>query len=112
WEQIGLLEELVLQVYRDSLTGFADELMRPEVQAAQSHIPTGVGILTGLKDRPVAFKQIQDQVQMVRDRQFAGVSFFFYETMWNLSGETVSDRRSAFTKLFSTPLYRPKFPPD
>ncbi len=112
WEQTGLLEELVLQVYRDSLQGFADELMRPEVQAARSHIPTGVGILTGLKDRPVAFKQIQDQVQIVRDRKFAGVSFFFYETMWNLSGETVSDRRSAFAKLFSTPLYRPKFPPD
>ncbi len=112
WEQTGLLEELVLQVYRDSLQGFADELMRPEVQAARSHIPTGVGILTGLKDRPVAFKQIQDQVQVVRDRKFAGVSFFFYETMWNLSGETVSDRRSAFAKLFSTTLYRPKFPPD
>ncbi len=112
WEQKGLLEELMLQVYQDSLAGFAEELMRPEVQAARSHIPTGVGILTGLKDRPVAFKQIQDQVQLVRDRQFAGVSFFFYETMWNLSGETVSDRRSAFAKLFSTPLYRPKFPPD
>jgi len=112
WEQKGLLEELILQVYGDSLQGFADELMRPEVQAARSHIPTGVGILTGLKDRPIAFKQIQDQVQLVRDRQFAGVSFFFYETMWNLSGETVSDRRSAFAKLFSTPLYRPKFPPD
>ena len=112
WEQTGLLEELVLQIYRDSLQGFADELMRPEVQAARSHIPTSVGILTGLKDRPVAFKQIQDQVQIVRDRKFAGVSFFFYETMWNLSGETVSDRRSAFAKLFSTPLYRPKFPPD
>ena len=112
WEQTGLLEELVLQVYRDSLQGFADELMRPEVQAARSHIPTGVGILTGLKDRPVAFKQIQDQVQIVRDRKFAGVSFFFYETMWNLSGEPIGDRRSAFTKLFSPPLYRPKFPPD
>ncbi len=112
WEQKGLLEELILQVYRDSLEGFAEELMRPEVQTARSHIPTGVGILTGLKDRPVAFKQIQNQVQIVRDRQFAGVSFFFYETMWNLSGETVSDRRSAFAKLFSTPLYRPKFPPD
>ena len=112
WEQTGLLEELVLQVYRDSLQGFADELMRPEVQAARSHIPTSVGILTGLKDRPVAFKQIQDQVQIVRDRRFAGVSFFFYETMWNLSREPASDRRSAFTKLFSTQLYRPKFPPD
>ncbi len=112
WEQTGLLEELVLQVYGDNLKGFADELMRPEVQAARSHIPTGVGILTGLKDRPVAFQQIHDQVQIVRDRQFAGVSFFFYETMWNLSGETVSDRRSAFTTLFSVPLDRPKFPAD
>jgi uncharacterized lipoprotein YddW (UPF0748 family) len=107
WEQQGLLEELMLQVYRDSRQGFIDELNRPEVRAAKSHIPTGVGVLTGLKDRPVGIQQIRDQVQLVRSQGFAGVSFFFYETMWNLSNESVSDRKSIFNALFSPALPRP-----
>ncbi|KAM3097804.1 family 10 glycosylhydrolase [Phormidesmis sp. 146-12] len=107
WDQQGLIEELVLQVYRDSRQGFIDELNQPEVQAAKSHIPTGVGVLTGLKDRPVGIRQIRDQVQLVRDQGFAGVSFFFYETMWNLSNESVSDRKAVFNTLFSSALPRP-----
>ncbi|MGV0027449.1 glycoside hydrolase family 10 protein [Phormidesmis priestleyi] len=107
WEQQGLIEELVLQVYRDSRQGFIDELNQPEVKEARSHIPTGVGVLTGLKDRPVGIQQIRDQVQLVRDQGFAGVSFFFYETMWNLSNESVSDRKAIFNTLFSPALPRP-----
>lgn len=108
WEQRGLIEELVLQVYRDSRQGFLEELNRSEVQEARRHIPTAVGVLTGLKDRPVALKQIQDQVQLVRDQGFAGVSFFFYETMWNLSNEPVDDRKAAFGEMFSPALPRPR----
>ncbi|NJR50231.1 MAG: family 10 glycosylhydrolase [Leptolyngbyaceae cyanobacterium CSU_1_3] len=107
WQQQGLLEELVLQVYRDSRQGFMDELNRPEVQAARQHIPTGVGVLTGLKDRPVGIQQVRDQVKLVRDQGFAGVSFFFYETMWNLSNESVSDRKAVFSTMFSPALPRP-----
>lgn len=99
WERQGLVEELVLQVYRDDLRAFTAELERPEVQLARRHIPVGVGILTGLRNRPVAIAQIQAQVQTVRDRQFAGVSFFFYETL--------GDRDAAFRNLFPHPAARP-----
>jgi uncharacterized lipoprotein YddW (UPF0748 family) len=107
WEREGLVEELVLQVYTSSVEGLVNELARPEVQEVRSHIPTGVGILTGLKDRPVAIRQVQEQVEAVRRQGFAGVSFFFYETMWNLSNESVSDRQSAFRSLFSRSALRP-----
>ena len=107
WEREGLIEELMLQVYTSSVDGLVNELARPEVQEARRHIPTGVGILTGLKDRPVAIRQVQDQVEAVRRQGFAGVSFFFYETMWNLSNESRSDRQSAFRSLFSQAALRP-----
>ncbi|NJR37871.1 MAG: family 10 glycosylhydrolase [Leptolyngbyaceae cyanobacterium CSU_1_4] len=107
WEREGLVEELVLQVYTSSVNGLMNELARLEVQEARRHIPTGVGILTGLKDRPVAIRQVQEQVEAVRRQGFAGVSFFFYETMWNLSNEPLSDRQSAFRSLFSRPALRP-----
>jgi uncharacterized lipoprotein YddW (UPF0748 family) len=100
WERQGLVEELIVQVYRDSLTAFTAELTRPEVLLAQSHIPVGVGVLTGLKNRPIAMSQIQNQVQTVRDRHLAGVSFFFYETL--------GDRDGAFRTLFPRPAARPQ----
>jgi uncharacterized lipoprotein YddW (UPF0748 family) len=110
WERDGLIEELVIQVYTSSVDGLLTELSRPEVQEARKHIPTGVGILTGLKTRPVPIKQVQEQVQAVRRQGFSGVSFFFYETMWNLSDEAIGDRQSAFRSLFFQPALRPVLP--
>jgi uncharacterized lipoprotein YddW (UPF0748 family) len=107
WERRGLVEELMLQVYRSSLDSFKAELAQPEVVAARNHIPVGIGILSGLKERTVPMSQIQEQVQTVRDRNFAGVSFFFYETMWNLSGEPADTRKTVFQQLFATPVQRP-----
>lgn len=82
WRQRGYIEELIVQVYRDSMTEFRRILGDRELQQARRHIPTGVGILSGLKDKPVPTAQIQQQVQVARQMGFAGVSFFFYDTLW------------------------------
>ncbi|QLE57086.1 glycoside hydrolase family 10 protein [Nostoc sp. TCL26-01] len=107
WERMGLIEELVLQIYRDDLNVFVKELEYPEVKAAKQHIPVSVGILAGLKNRSVPMQQLKTQVQKVRDRNFAGVSFFFYETLWNLSQETPSQRQNGFEQIFSQPAKYP-----
>ena len=103
WERMGLIEELIVQIYRNDLNVFNTELEYPEVKAARSHIPVSIGILSGLKGRYVPMQQIQTQVQSVRDRKFAGVSFFFYETLWNLANEKPLQRQTSFGKLFPTP---------
>ena len=107
WERRGFIEEILLQVYRSNLNDFISELKRPEVKMALSHIPVGVGILTGLKNYPVSIQQIQQQVREVRRQGFAGVSFFFYETLWNLAKEKPEERQSAFSALFPKPAVRP-----
>ena len=107
WERQGLIEELILQVYRNDLKVFISELEYPEVQAARQHIPVSIGILSGLKNRYVPIGQIQNQVQATRNRGFAGVSFFFYETLWNLAKEKQGDRTSAFGQIFPTSVQRP-----
>jgi uncharacterized lipoprotein YddW (UPF0748 family) len=107
WERMGLIEDLVLQIYRDNLQVFMQELEYPEVKAARSHIPVSIGILSGLKNRSVPIQQIQTQVEKVRDRKFAGVSFFFYETLWNLSREPSVQRQTGFKKMFPTPTVYP-----
>lgn len=107
WERMGIVEDLVLQIYRDDLKVFTQELEYPEVKAARSHIPVSIGILSGLKNRSVTIEQIKTQVQAARDRNFAGVSFFFYETLWNLSREQPQARQNGFQKLFPTPTAYP-----
>jgi uncharacterized lipoprotein YddW (UPF0748 family) len=108
WREKGYIEELIVQVYRDNLISFRSALRDRALQQARRHIPTGVGILSGLKDRPVPMALIQQQVQTARSMGFAGVSFFFYDTVWTVAeGETTHDRTSAMQRLFVTPRQRP-----
>jgi uncharacterized lipoprotein YddW (UPF0748 family) len=107
WERMGIVEDLVLQVYRNDLNVFISELEYPEVKQAQSHIPVSIGILTGLKNRTVPMEQIKTQIEKVRERKFAGVSFFFYETLWNMSQEKPQKRQQTWQKIFPTPTNYP-----
>jgi uncharacterized lipoprotein YddW (UPF0748 family) len=107
WERMGLIEDLVLQVYRDDLKVFNGELDRPEVKAASRHIPVSVGIISGLKGKFVPIGQIETQVKNVRDRKLAGVSFFFYETLWNMSKEPLQQRQTRLQNIFPTPTTYP-----
>jgi uncharacterized lipoprotein YddW (UPF0748 family) len=106
WERKGFIEELILQVYRTKNVDFLKEIVRPEVEAARKHIPVSIGILSGLKGRPMPLNTIRQQVKMSRDRAFAGVSFFFYESLWNFGSESVRERQQAFRSLFPHPVKR------
>jgi uncharacterized lipoprotein YddW (UPF0748 family) len=100
WERQGLVEELLIQVYRDKLETFIGELQKPEVKLASQNIPVGIGILTGVKPKPVSMKQIQTQIAAVRKEGLAGVSFFFYETLWKLTKESEGVRKDGFRQVF------------
>ncbi len=106
WERQGLVEELLIQVYRDKLETFVGELNKPEVKLASQHIPVAIGILTGVKPKPVSMKQIQTQVAAVRKQGLAGVSFFFYETLWKLTNESEVVRKNGFKQAFAEPAIR------
>ena len=107
WQQLGYVEELVIQVYRKDRNRFLMELERPELQKARQHIPVSIGILSGLKNRDVPMSWIQQQVEWVRDRQFAGVSFFFYETLWTSTVESIDQRSNGIETVFNQPVMRP-----
>ena len=107
WQQKGLVEELIVQVYRHQQASFIGELNKPEIKAAQKHIPVGIGILSGLKGRPVPSSRIQQQVDATRARHLAGVSFFFYESLWNLAAEPPLNRQYRFQFLFQAKAQRP-----
>ncbi|KMW70417.1 glycoside hydrolase family 10 protein [Limnoraphis robusta] len=102
WVKQGLIEELILQVYRDSPKAFLKELEDPAVKEVRRKIPVGIGILSGTLSHAVEIKQIQQQVQDVRDRKFKGISFFYWETLWSyLTPDAPRERRRVFKTLFS-----------
>lgn len=105
WLRKNIVDELVVQVYRPDLQSFQDQIIRPEIQEAQQKIPTGVGILAGLRNKPVSMSLIQAQVQSARDRGL-GISFFYYESLWNNSPESALERQAGFQALFANPALR------
>ncbi|WP_392533053.1 glycoside hydrolase family 10 protein [Nostoc sp. C117] len=103
WVKKGLVDELILQVYRNDNNSFIAQLEQPSVKLAQSLIPVGIGILSGTVHNPVKIPQIQAQVQAVRDRNFDGISFFYWESLWGyISPESPQQRRKAFLDMFDT----------
>jgi uncharacterized lipoprotein YddW (UPF0748 family) len=105
WVRQDLVDELIVQVYRNDLGAFREQLSRPEVQEARQKIPTAVGILTGLRNAPVPMNFIQSKVYSARAFGL-GVAFFFYESLWDEAPEPVDVRQSGFQALFSEPILR------
>jgi uncharacterized lipoprotein YddW (UPF0748 family) len=105
WVRQNIVDELIVQVYRPDLQSFSEQLVRPEIQEALQKIPTGVGILTGLRNKPVPMQRIEAKVSAARDRGL-GVSFFFYESLWEYAPEPITERQSNFQALFHFPASR------
>jgi len=83
WEQEGLIEELAIQLYRPTLSALNAELKEKTLLRARDRIPTAIGLFTGYRSAPWAASVIREQTQLVRSKNFAGVAYFFYETLIN-----------------------------
>ncbi|NJK59961.1 MAG: family 10 glycosylhydrolase [Oscillatoriales cyanobacterium SM2_1_8] len=81
WARLGLIDELIVQVYRDNLGTYATELTASELHDLQAKFPVAVGVLTGLRIRAVDMGLISDQVNLARLFGLDGFSYFFYETL-------------------------------
>lgn len=105
WIRQELIDELVVQVYRPDMESFVRQLKQPEIQEARQKIPTGIGILTGLRNRPIEMEFIQEKVLSAKQHGF-GVSFFFYDSLWNYAPEPVAERQAKLLALFPYPAER------
>lgn len=115
WVRLGVVDELVVQVYRNDLSSFVSTVNTPEILETQQLIPTGIGIMTGLRNRPVSISQIESQVRAARERGLGAV-FFYYESLWEFGSESVEQRQAAFQQMFpnsvarDTSQFRPRKP--
>jgi uncharacterized lipoprotein YddW (UPF0748 family) len=111
WVKKGLVDELILQVYRNNKNSFIADLEKPAVELARTQIPVAIGISTGTLRNPVEIAQVREQVQIVRDRSFVGISFFYWESLWGyIAPESPRQRRSVFQEMFTDKAARPSRP--
>jgi len=106
WAKRGYIDELVLQVYRTDPKGFLSELKRPEIIRTKRRIPVSIGVLSGLRTQNVSINWVQKQVKWIRSHKFAGVSFFFYETLLTSKTESLTQRSTGLQTLFPNPIKR------
>lgn len=102
WGRLGLVDELIVQVYRNDHGRFLYELNdfnHPDLRRVRQRVPVSIGILTGLRVVNMDIEEITRQVEVTRNRQFSGMAFFFYESL--------GDRDEAFAGMFPNPATRP-----
>ncbi|MFM2429652.1 MAG: hypothetical protein RLZZ511_865 [Cyanobacteriota bacterium] len=105
WVKQGIADELIVQVYRSDMGSYNSKLELPEMVEAKGKIPTAVGILTGLRRRPIPMGQIQSQVFSANERGM-GTVFFYLESLWDEGPENERDRVSGLQYLFPRPALR------
>ncbi len=105
WVRQGWVDELIVQIYRDNLGVFRQQLHTSSIREAQGMIPTAAGILTGLRNSPVPISLIEAKVQSARSAGI-GMAFFFYESLWEDAPEPADTRQASFRNLFATPMQR------
>lgn len=105
WVREGIVDELIVQVYRNDLQSFVQNINRSEMKETQQKIPTAVGIMAGLRNKPVSISLIQSQVRASQQNGL-GVSFFYYESLWNRAQESKEQRKAAFQAMFPQPAFR------
>ncbi|MEM9805432.1 MAG: glycoside hydrolase family 10 protein [Cyanobacteria bacterium P01_D01_bin.56] len=109
WVRQGWVDELIVQIYRNNLGDFRQQLYAPSVRESQQKIPTAAGILTGLRNVPVRIGLIESKVREARVAGL-GMTFFFYESLWEDAPEAADTRQASFRAMFARPVSRGESP--
>ncbi len=102
WVNLGLVDEVIVQVYRQDLTALKAQLynggFRPLLRQT---VPISVGLYTGPILAAKQIQQLSSEVEAVRAAGYKGVSFFCWETtFWLFKGGSQKQVRQTFLKLF------------
>jgi uncharacterized lipoprotein YddW (UPF0748 family) len=86
WVRRDWLDEVIVQVYRPDIASFTAVLDRPDLQKLAQQVPLSIGLYTGPWLKPKPRSQVQQEIQAVKQRPYAGMAFFCWEsTFWGQS---------------------------
>jgi uncharacterized lipoprotein YddW (UPF0748 family) len=103
WVRAGLVDEVVVQLYRPDLASFTTELSRPEFQ--EKRVPMAVALMAGQRLRPTEQLLLQGKMAAARQRGL-GVAFFHYAPLWEATADPAA-RLRGLQELLRPPLPAP-----
>lgn len=80
WVERGLVDEVVVQIYRADAEAVARELASPSLAKAAARVPLRIGLLAGLRQQPKDPAILQQELALLRKAGVAGIDLFFYES--------------------------------
>ncbi|MFM8526449.1 MAG: family 10 glycosylhydrolase [Cyanobacteriota bacterium] len=80
WVNEGLVDEVVVQLYRDSPAALARELAQPAVHQARRRVAVRIGLLAGLRGQIRTRSSTERDIALVRAQGLTAVDLFFYES--------------------------------
>lgn len=101
WVDMGLIDEAIVQVYRDDIGSLENELYNGGFAAVNQQIPVGIGLYTGPAGQAKSAEKMQQETAAVRAAGYRGISFFCWETtLWVLKGGSANAIRNLFVEQF------------
>jgi uncharacterized lipoprotein YddW (UPF0748 family) len=101
WVQRGIVDEVVVQVYRLRSTDMAAVLSSQSLQQARQKVPVSIGIYTGPFFGAKPLPEVKKQVEMSRSMGYSGISFFCWETtLWFFKPDSEEKTEKMYRSLF------------
>ena len=101
WVNLGIVDEVVVQLYRDDLNIFEQDLYNSGFHNLRNQIPIAIGLYTGPLKSAKKFNQTIDEISAVQQAGYGGVSFFSWETtFWVLKKASDLEVKQTLLRLF------------
>jgi uncharacterized lipoprotein YddW (UPF0748 family) len=101
WVQRGIVDEVVVQVYRPRSEQMTAVLSSQSLQQARGKVPVSIGIYTGPFLNPKSLSEVKKQVEVSRRMGYSGVSFFCWETtLWFFKADSEEKTEKMYRSLF------------
>jgi uncharacterized lipoprotein YddW (UPF0748 family) len=100
WVRSGLVDEVVVQLYRPDLESFTAELGRPEF--LEKRVPMAVALMAGQRNRPTPIPLLRGKVEAAR-RRGLGVALFHYAPLWEATADPAGRLRELEALLGPSP---------
>jgi len=78
WANNGYIDEVVIQIYRDSSAEFVNSILTSKVDRLPRNVPVAIGIFAGPLDKPKDFGEVNKQIKLATDLGY-GFSIFCWE---------------------------------
>ncbi|MEM8810903.1 MAG: family 10 glycosylhydrolase [Cyanobacteria bacterium P01_G01_bin.38] len=102
WVELGLVDDVVVQVYRNDLEIFENDLYNSGFYDLRNQVPIAIGLYTGPFLNSKSIDRLNEEIQAVQAAGFRGVAFFCWETtLWVFKGGSAQEVWQTLVDRFS-----------